>query len=165
MITKPFNQQSYDRSDDLCRHYVKEFMLTKGFQFIDNPNIYGVDLISPDGSVMLEVEHKGKDWTDYAYPFPTLHFLERKKKYVEQGAWFAQVSRYCDRLALIPNTILKTYMSPEHLIQVANTGVSDGECFYDINLTDVLFFDMLNGYRKDEEVRMKAALIRAWRKI
>src|ERR1035437_2388632 len=111
MTNKQFNKQVFDGVDNITRIYVIQHMESKGITFHDNPDKYGIDLIS-DGGILLEVEQKAKAWKGHDFPFKTIHVLQRKEKWVNKGMIFAMVNEDFSRIAIISNKMLKQYMVP-----------------------------------------------------
>ena len=81
---KPFSQELYD-NDDKAKHLVIDFLESNHWEAWVNPDIYGIDLLAldPNGieyQVEVEVKH---NWTGDKFPYKTLHFAERKRKFID----------------------------------------------------------------------------------
>jgi hypothetical protein len=82
-VSKPFSQDLYD-NDDKAKHLVIEFLEANQWEAWVNPDKYGIDLLAldPNGieyQVEVEVKH---NWTGDSFPYQTLHFAERKRKFI-----------------------------------------------------------------------------------
>ena len=81
---KKFDQQLHDKYDPPARKAVADWIEMKwGLQALDNPDIYGTDLIvhrkgEPVGFAEVEV----RQWSQYC-PFHTIHVPARKKHMIE----------------------------------------------------------------------------------
>ena len=84
MKIKKFDQDLHDKYDPPARAAVAEWISMKwGFTALDNPDIYGTDLIihkgdNPIGFAEVEV----RQWNPYC-PFDTIHVPVRKKHMLE----------------------------------------------------------------------------------
>ena len=84
MKIKKFDQALHDKYDPPARAAVAEWISMKwGFTALDNPDIYGTDLIiykgdNPIGFAEVEV----RKWNPYC-PFDTIHVPVRKKHMLE----------------------------------------------------------------------------------
>jgi hypothetical protein len=81
---KPFSQELYD-NDDKAKHLIIDFLESNGWDAWVNPDTYGIDLLAldPNGiEYQLEVEVK-HNWTGSIFPYKTLHFSERKRKFID----------------------------------------------------------------------------------
>ena len=81
---KPFSQELYD-TDDKAKHLIIDYLESSGWDAWVNPEKYGIDLLAldPNGieyQVEVEVKH---NWTGARFPYPTLHFSERKHKFID----------------------------------------------------------------------------------
>ena len=81
---KPFSQELYD-NDDKAKHLVIDFLESNHWEAWVNPDLYGIDLLAldPNGieyQVEVEVKH---NWTGDKFPYKTLHFAERKRKFID----------------------------------------------------------------------------------
>ena len=81
---KPFSQELYD-NDDKAKHLVIDFLESNHWEAWVNPDQYGIDLLAldPNGieyQVEVEVKH---NCTGDKFPYNTLHFAERKRKFID----------------------------------------------------------------------------------
>lgn len=81
---KPFSQELYD-NDDKAKFIVIDFLQSNGWDAWVNPDTYGIDLLAldPNGieyQIEVEVKH---NWTGDNFPYKTLHFSERKRKFID----------------------------------------------------------------------------------
>lgn len=80
---KPFSQELYD-NDDKAKHLIIDFLESNGWDAWVNPDQYGIDLLAldPNGieyQIEVEVKH---NWTGDRFPYKTLHYSERKRKFI-----------------------------------------------------------------------------------
>ena len=83
-MSKPFDSELYDL-DDKAKHQVIDFLESNHWEAWVNPDKYGIDLLAldPNGieyQVEVEVKH---NWTGDRFPYATLHFAERKRKFID----------------------------------------------------------------------------------
>lgn len=81
---KPFSQELYDQ-DDKAKYLVIEFLQSNGWDAWVNPDQYGIDLLATDPNgleygIEVEVKH---NWTGDKFPYQTLHFADRKRKFID----------------------------------------------------------------------------------
>src|ERR1035441_9230136 len=87
----------------------------------DNPDDKGIDLMSPDGKIWVELEHR-PFWKWDEFPDPQVHFPERKKRLFNYGVNFYYVilSQFYTRAGMIKSTELVKHMTKENLVEVPN---------------------------------------------
>jgi hypothetical protein len=83
-MSKPFSPELYDQ-DDKAKHLIIEFLEWNQWEAWVNPDKYGIDLLAldPNGieyQVEVEVKH---NWAGDKFPYQTLHFAERKRKFID----------------------------------------------------------------------------------
>jgi len=82
-MKKPFSKELHDQNDGPARARVRQsFAEMWGLNLVDNPDIFGPDLIAYRGSVFqgfveIEVKH---NWTGARFPFKTVHIPSRKER-------------------------------------------------------------------------------------
>lgn len=127
---KKFDQDLHDRFDPPARKAVTAWMKMKwNLDCIENPNVYGVDLIAlrannPVGLVEVEV----RSWA-YCH-YPTIHIAHRKDKLFQQDlpVLFFALTQDLNHAYWCRADIAKKYP----LIEVKNFEVPNGELFFDI---------------------------------
>ena len=84
MRIKKFDQALHDKYDPPARAAVAEWISMKwGLTALDNPDIYGTDLIIHRSSVPVGfAEVEVRSWNPHC-PFPTIHVPVRKKHMLE----------------------------------------------------------------------------------
>ena len=84
MKIKKFDQQLHDKYDPPARKAVADWIQMKwGLQALDNPDIYGTDLIvHRDGKPVGFAEVEVRQWDQFC-PFETIHVPVRKKHMLE----------------------------------------------------------------------------------
>jgi hypothetical protein len=127
---KPFDQTLFRQNDPTARQIVKAYLLKSDISVIDNPDPYGVDLISPDNLLKIEVERRVV-WKTPEFPFDTINFLERKALRFQQSAFhYIIVSENYKNLGMIRASTLAKYLSSTNLQENPNKFVDRGELFY-----------------------------------
>ena len=132
---KPFNQETFDKNDEVARKVVKRFLLTKGIEATDNPKKHGIDLVIPKeesdknprlAGVTYEVERRSiwaREW-----PYSTVHIPERKTKFLQNKMVYAVVNKQLDSILFCPAEEIRDCP----LREIPNKAVAQGEYFYDV---------------------------------
>lgn len=129
---KPFSRSLHQGNDPQSRKVVIEYFLKMGIPLKENPNQFGVDLLSRDGTLQLEVEHR-LPWVDEIWPFADINVPERKAKFLAEGkAQYIILSRDFSHMGIIRGEDIKQYIVKENLHLNKNKYVRDGEYFYKI---------------------------------
>lgn len=125
MTTKEFSPTLHAENDELAKLAAKQALPDLGL--VDNPDIYGVDLLYMGGSV--ECERK-KVWAGGPFPYYTVQVPYRKKHLFDNGAIYFLLAADNKSYLLIP----PTSFSDSRVVEVANKYVAEGEKFYQIPL-------------------------------
>jgi len=92
-----FVEESYNKNDQKAKDLLTSFLRFRGHEVFDNEDKYGIDLYStiPDKKFWWEVEMKSRrPWTCREdFPFDSVSFLGRKKKWADQLFWYVII---CD---------------------------------------------------------------------
>jgi hypothetical protein len=139
-LVKKFDQRLFDKYDPPARKAVSDWIQMKwGAECRENPNVYGVDLISyrsgnPVGFVEVEV----RSWS--FCPHPTIHIAHRKAKLFQQDlpVLFFALTQDLSHAYWCRSDIAKKFP----LIEVKNFEVPNGEMFYDIPTTEFKYVDL-----------------------
>jgi len=137
---KPFSRALHQSDDPQSRRVVIEYFKKKGIPLVENSNQYGVDLLSPDGAVRMELEHR-LPWVDEEFQFPEINVPERKAKFLNDGVTaYAILSRDFSRMGIIEGKEVKQYIVDANLHLNKNKYVKDGEYFYKIPKSSFRWF-------------------------
>jgi len=129
---KPFSRALHQSNDPQSRRVVIEYFKKQGIPLVENNNQYGVDLLSPDGAVRMELEHR-LPWVGEDFPFSEINVPERKAKFLDDGVTaYAILSRDFSRMGIIEGKDIKPYIVDTNLHLNRNKYVKDGEYFYKI---------------------------------
>jgi len=129
---KPFSKALHQSNDPQSRRVIIEYFGKKGIPLVENTNQYGVDLLSPDGAVRMELEHR-ISWTEYDFNYDTVNVPERKAKFLNDGVTaYTILSRDFSRMGIIEGKDIKAYIVDTNLHLNKNKYVKDGEFFYKI---------------------------------
>lgn len=130
--SKRFSPSLHQGNDPKSRQVVRDFLARYGLVVKDNPNRYGVDLISDDGLLQIEVEHR-LPWVDEEFPYNEINVPERKAKFLKDGdVQYIILSRAFDRLGIIMGKVIKPFIVDDNLVANPNKYVRDGEFFYKV---------------------------------
>ena len=102
-----FVESSYDRNNSFAIDIINKFLIDKGYTIVEKVEDYGIDIeATKDGKThMFEAEVKtGRSFTTRdSFPFPTVSFLARKKKWKDIGFWYIIVCKETN-YALVANS-------------------------------------------------------------
>ena len=104
-----FVESSYHKNNDFAINIINQFLIRRGYTIIQKQTEdYGIDIkaIDKNGKIQFfEAEVKsGRSFTTRdSFPFPTVSFLARKKKWKDIGFWYIIVCKETD-YALVANS-------------------------------------------------------------
>ncbi len=130
-IRKRFSQSLNDLHDTPSRKVVKEYLAKQGIIVKDNSNKKGVDLVSEDGSIQIELEHR-PPWKDADFPYSEVNVLERKKYLGEGKIDYIILSHDFKRLGIITGKAIQPYITDDNLHHHRNKNVYEGEYVYKV---------------------------------
>lgn len=94
IVRKVFSEEHYN-ADDNAKHQVIEWLVTRGFMAWVNPDQYGIDVqgVLKGECYEFEVEVK-HNWSGSMFPFDTIHFSNRKRKFAtaDKLTWFVMLN-------------------------------------------------------------------------
>lgn len=129
---KPFDPANFEENDPASRACVRAYFARNLVHLIDNPDRYGIDLISPDGFFSVEVERRNV-WTGKDFPFAEVNLPERKAKFFRHpNTAYAIVNADCSRIGIILARFLVPYIGDSNLRENPNRYVHSGELFFKI---------------------------------
>ncbi len=129
---KKFSKSLHRKNDPRSREIVKEYLNKNGIQVEDNPNKFGVDLISEDGTLQVEVEHRNI-WQSEDFPYEEINVPERKAKFfVQQSVSYVILSKDYSHIGLIDGKEIMKHIIDDNLKMVSNKYIKQGEYFYKI---------------------------------
>lgn len=141
---KKFDKDLFEQNDLKSRQVVKKFFLSKNIVVNDNPNKYGVDLISDDGNVQIEIERRPA-WTTNNFPYPRVNIPERKTKFFKTDkVSYVVVSNDFSRIGVLPGKKLINFIKKDYLEESSNRLISSGEMFYKIPREEFKWFKIDN---------------------
>ena len=161
---KSFNRQLFEQHDRPARFVVRNYFQQSGVLLIDNPDLYGIDLISPDNQYRVEVEHNLR-WLGGPYPYSTFHLLGRKEDTLKKATHYVIVSEEYSNLAIVQQPILQQYLQPEYLQEVSNTMLGEGEYMFRIPTAVVEFVELPEEFSVVYKNKKSTALKNNWRKF
>ena len=141
-MLKQFEQEQWELFDAPAKEVATKFWIQLGYECIENPDDYGIDLL---------VKGKGKEfgcevevklgWHGPTFTFPTLHIAMRKKKFMKSPAMFMVMNNSLTHGVIVSRKLILT--SP--VIEVKNMTVPTGERFYDVPAADIQVVNLLAG--------------------
>lgn len=130
--SKKFDSELHEGNDPKSRQVVKEYLASNGMLVRDNPNKYGVDLISEDGSLQIELEHR-LPWVNPQFPFSEVNVPERKAKFLRDGdVHYIILSKDYTWIGIILGKDIKPFIVNENLVENPNKFVKDKEMFFKV---------------------------------
>ena len=139
-MLKQFEQEQWELFDAPAKESATKFWIQLGYECVENPDDYGIDLL---------VKGKGKEfgcevevklgWHGPTFTFPTLHIAMRKKKFMNGLARFMVMNNSLTHGAIVSSKLILA--SP--VIEVANATVPSGERFYDVPVDGVQIINLL----------------------
>ncbi len=93
-MSKVFDQKHYD-DDDNAKHQVISWLESKGFMAWVNPDQFGIDVQGVRKGISYEFEVEVKhNWRGREFPFDTVHFSNRKRKFAlpDNTTWFVMLN-------------------------------------------------------------------------
>lgn len=131
-VHKKFSKTLHGNNDPRSRQVVKDYLAQYGLIVKDNPDKYGVDLISDDQLLRIEVEHR-LPWVDEEFPYGEINVPERKAKFLKDGdVQYIILSRAYDRLGIIMGKVIKAFIVDNNLVVNPNKFVKNDEYFFKI---------------------------------
>lgn len=146
MKSKPFEQSLHDENDLPAREVVKKFY-DRWFwaTLVDNPDKYGVDLVTSDYSLSVEVERRPV-WESGEFPFEMVNFLQRKTKFFVNSPYvladYAIVSKDLKRVGIVNQLDILDIILTTKATEKPNRYVNDSEFFYEIPRKRFAWFDI-----------------------
>lgn len=133
---KPFDKSLYRKNDPKSRKVVKKYFLKQNIILEDNPNKFGVDLISKDATLQVEVEHR-LVWKSVEFPYEEINVPERKAKYfVENHICYVILSYDYSHIGMIDGKTLRKYLNQDTLTECSNKYIKQGEMFFKVPKTE-----------------------------
>lgn len=158
-MRKPFDPKLHEKNDKIARDIAKKAFLSQyNYTLVDNPDIYGPDLMAYQNDEFLgfvEVEIK-QYWKDHKhFPSSTLHIPQRKNKFLVYGITNIPVPIvFCVLSADLKGIY---WIEGENLINCQTifkpNKYLDKEYFFDVPLLKMQYFDVepINNERDNNE--------------
>lgn len=132
---KPFDKTLLKENDPPARRAVREYLAKHKIVVKNHPNKFAVDLVSEDGTMFIEVEHRNV-WDSDEFPFDEINVPERKAKFfTENNIHYVIVSRNFTHIGLISGKALKKYIVESNLKENPNKFIKHGELFFKVPKT------------------------------
>ena len=139
-MLKAFEQYQWKLFDAPAKEVATKFWIDLGYECIENPDDYGIDLL---------VKGKGKEfgcevevklgWHGPTFNFSTLHICTRKKKFMSPPSMFMVMNNSLTHRAVVSSKLI--LQSP--IIEVKNMTVPTGERFFDVPVDDINVINLL----------------------
>lgn len=157
MTRKRFDRQLYEANDKLAKENVLKLFnkMRKKYDVVDNPKKRGVDLfVERHGEHTFNIECEIKRvWKDQKFPYDSIQFPQRKKKFAELDKPTLFVMFNNDQSAFVAVTSNDLLSSP--LAEVPNKYVYKGEMFFQVPLEKAVFNNLKRAIDKLEENNAK----------
>jgi hypothetical protein len=139
-MLKQFVEEQHALHDAEAKAIAQHFWIKLGYTCVENPDQYGVDLLveGKGRKFGCEVETK-TGWHGPKFEFPNLRIPFRKKKFTEDRVTFFVLNSGRTHAAVVSRQ--KLLKSP--VVQIKNKMVPMGDYFYEIDLEDVEFINLL----------------------
>lgn len=126
VVNKVFSEEHYN-ADDNAKHKVIAWLVSRGFMAWVNPDQYGIDVqgVLKGECYEFEVEVK-HNWSGSMFPFETIHFSNRKRKFAtaDKLTWFVMLNDERTHALLISG---QTFLAAP--VVTKNTIYTEGEQF------------------------------------
>ena len=151
-MLKKFVEEQHATYDAEAKEAVRKFWVELGYECIENPDEFGVDLLveSKGRESGCEVETK-TGWHGSEFNYPTLHIPFHKKKFTKDRVTFFVLNNARSHAAVVGrNDVVK---SP--IVKVPNKIVPSGDYFYEIALENVEFVNLISRtmYKKPSDLK------------
>jgi len=141
-VNKPFDKGLHTKNDPKSRRLIKDFFAERGLVLIDHPNKYDIDLISEDGIIRVEVEHR-LNWVNAVFPYAEINVPERKAKFFAKGkAHYCILSKEYEYVGFISAEKIQKYIKPRFLKESSNRFVKENEFFYKVPKEEFEFYQV-----------------------
>jgi len=134
---KRFSQTSFEKFKKYEVALLKNISI-ENHTLQKNDDPFGIDILIYNGTGKpvggLEAECHSKYWTDEDFPFRTVHFLFRKKKYINRDHFYIMMNKGATNALLLPFSKLKKYKPRE----ISNSVVKR-ELMYDIPIFECVW--------------------------
>ena len=139
-MLKYFDRDQFARHDAYAKEVARQFWINLGYDYIENRDEYGVDLLVEDKGRKFgsEVEVKTR-WHGPEFDFPNLHIPFRKKKFTKEKVIVSVLNNARSHAAVVGRNDVVT--SP--VVTVPNKFVPAGDLFYDVNVQDAKIINLL----------------------
>lgn len=126
VVNKVFSEEHYN-ADDNAKHQIIAWLVSRGFMAWVNPDQYGIDVqgVLKGKCYEFEVEVK-HNWSGSMFPFDTIHFSNRKRKFAtaDKLTWFVMLNDERTHALLISG---QTFLAAP--VVKKNTIYTEGEQF------------------------------------
>ena len=141
-MLKYFDRDQFARHDAHAKEVARQFWINLGYDCIENPDEYGVDLLveGKGRKFGCEVEVKTR-WHGPEFNYPTLHIPFRKKKFTKEKVTFFVLNNARSHAAVVGRNDVVS--SP--VVTIPNKFVPAGDLFYDVNVQDAKMINLLAG--------------------
>jgi len=144
-LLKAFQQDVWEQYDAPTKSVVIKFWQLLGYDCVENPDEFGVDLIVRGRGKRFDCEVEVKTgWHGGEFHFPTLHIALRKRKFMDRPCHFVVLNNSLTHAAVVGR---KTILASS-VVEVANAVVPSGERFYDVPATAIEIVNLMAGLPK-----------------
>ena len=139
-MLKYFDKYQYALHDAYAKEVAREFWIKLGYNCTENPDEYGVDLLTEGKGRKFGCEVEVKTgWHGPEFNYPTLRIPFRKQKFTDDRVTFFVLNSGRTHAAVVSRQ--KLIKSP--VVQVKNKMLPMGDYFYEIALEEAEFVNLL----------------------
>lgn len=151
-MLKEFEEERWAQYDAPAKTVAIQFWQKLGYDCVENPDEFGVDLLVEGKGKRFACEVEVKTgWHGGEFQFPTLHIAMRKRKFMDRPCQFIVLNKGLTHAAVVGR---KTVLASP-VVEVANAVVPSGERFYDVPTKGLAIINLMAGSYalKDEFIR------------
>ena len=118
-MIKPFNKKLYNDNDPRSREVILNYYHKRGLLGLkENPDKYGIDLITDDGHWGIELERHGKWLGNKDYVYRDIHILSRKVHLFnndKMNVVFVVLNNEYSKAAYLWKSIIQKYLTDDYI--------------------------------------------------
>lgn len=106
-MAKKFSKSLHTKNDN-AKLLVIKWLESQQYKARVNPDPYGIDVLAEKKGIKYRYEVEVKhNWTTDDFPFDTIHFSARKRKYVAENSFFVMLNSKRTMMLVVGYDVLK----------------------------------------------------------
>lgn len=106
-MKKPFSKALHKKNDN-AKMLVIAWLNSQGYDARVNPDKYGIDVLAKKDGIIYRYEVEVKhNWNTDPFPFDSVHFSERKRKYVAKNSFFVMLNSQRTKMLIVDYEVLR----------------------------------------------------------